>query len=53
VESNLVCNHTSYNRTTAHREFDLFITSMITDRIIIKGLLEATTILHDEVNASV
>ena len=32
MESNSVCSHTS-NRTTAQRESDLFITSMITDRI--------------------
>ena len=32
-ECNSVCNHTSdkQNRTTAQRESDLFITSMITD----------------------
>ena len=35
VESNSVCNQTSdlQNRTTAKQESDLFITSMITDRI--------------------
>ena len=35
MESNSVCNHTSdeQNRTTAKRETDLLITSMITDRI--------------------
>ena len=35
MESNSVCNHTSdkQNRTTAKRESDLLITSMITDWI--------------------
>ena len=35
MESNSVCNHTSDNKSegTAQRESDLFITSMITDRI--------------------
>ena len=35
MDSNLVCNHTSnwQNRTTAKRESDLSITSIITDRI--------------------
>ena len=34
MESNSVCNHTNdlQNRTTAKRESDLFITSMITDK---------------------
>ena len=37
MESNSVCNHTSDNKigaiTKSQRESDLFITSMITDRI--------------------
>ena len=35
MESSSVCNHTSHkqNRTTAQRESDSFVSSMITDRI--------------------
>ena len=44
MESNSVCNHTSdkQNRTTAKRESDLLITSMITD--FIKSILKSLVV---------